>query len=53
VRALTKDPAQRFASAAEFARELAAAAQRAGLEGGEKALAAAASRWAPHAPRSG
>lgn len=52
VHALSKDPSQRFTSAVEFARELAAAAQRAGLEGGEQALAAAVARWAPNAPKT-
>jgi serine/threonine protein kinase len=52
VTALTKDPSQRFASAAEFAQQLDAAVRRAGLEKGQTALAAAVSLWAPRAPKA-
>ena len=52
VRALAKDPLQRFQSAAQFAGELLAAAARAGLEDGRTALAAEVARWAPRAPKT-
>jgi serine/threonine-protein kinase len=51
VRALSKDPAQRFQSAPEFAAELEQVAARAGMHSGPEALSAAVARWAPRAPR--
>jgi serine/threonine-protein kinase len=51
VRALSKDPAQRFKTAGEFAAELDAVAVRSGLTSGPEALAAAVAMWAPNAPR--
>jgi serine/threonine protein kinase len=51
VRALSKDPEQRFQSAGEFAQELEALAARAGLTAGQESLAAAVARWAPRSPK--
>jgi eukaryotic-like serine/threonine-protein kinase len=51
VRALSKDAASRFQSAADFSAELNAVAARSGLTSGPESLAAAVSRWAPRAPR--
>ncbi len=51
VRALSKDPAQRFQTAAEFATELESVAARAGLTSGSESLAAAVARWAPKSPK--
>lgn len=52
VRALAKDPAERFQSAAELASALHQAALREGLGDGQDALAAEVSRLAPRAPRA-
>jgi len=52
VRALAKDPAQRFQSAAELLQELGEAASRAGLPDGQPSLAAAVAQWAPKAPKA-
>jgi serine/threonine protein kinase len=51
VRALAKDAALRFQSAAEFSAELQAVAARAGFTSGPESLASAVLRWAPNSPR--
>ena len=51
VRALAKDAAQRFQSAAEFSRELESVAARSGLSAGAQSLAAAVAKWAPRSPK--
>ncbi|HEX9576988.1 MAG TPA: hypothetical protein VF993_04500, partial [Myxococcales bacterium] len=52
VRALAKDPEQRFPGAAALLQELREAATRAGLQDGQPALALAVARWAPRAPKA-
>jgi len=51
VRALAKDAAQRFQSAAELSRELESVAARSGFTSGAQSLSAAVSKWAPNSPR--
>jgi serine/threonine-protein kinase len=51
VRALSKDPALRFQTAAEFAAELGSVGARAGLTSGGESLSAAVARWAPRSPK--
>lgn len=53
VRALAKEPALRFQSAAEFSAELQSVAARAGLASGPESLAATVALWAPRSPRPG
>lgn len=52
VRALAKDPAQRFQAGAEFAAALRQAGHREGLQVGAPALAAEVAALAPRAPRA-
>ena len=52
VRALAKDPEQRFQTAVAFAEALHNASAREGLLGGEAALAAEVARLAPRSPQS-